>query len=86
MKEMLKGQLVWLFGGVFLAFILCFISKDMPNQTSAGWFVTVVGSVAAFVLQAWHHKKYATPKFNWLNVGIAVVVMIFAGIIRAFAE
>lgn len=86
MKEMLKGQLVWLFGGVFLAFILCFISKDMPNQTAAGWFVTVVGSVAAFVLQAWHHKKYATPKFNWLNVGIVVVVMIFAGIIRAFAE
>lgn len=86
MKEMLKGQLVWLFGGVFLAFILCFISKDMPNQTAAGWFVTVVGSIAAFVLQAWHHKKYATPKFNWLNVGVAVVVMIFAGIIRAFAN
>lgn len=86
MKNFLSGNLVWVFGAVFCAFILCFISKDMPNQTAAGWFVTVVGSVAAFVLQAWHHKKYATPKFNWLNVGIAVVVMIFAGIIRAFAE
>lgn len=85
MKEFLKGNLVWIFGGIFLAFILCFISKDMPNATAAGWFVTVTGSAAAMVLQAWYQKKYEV-KYNWFNVGLAVVIFVFAGVIRALAE
>jgi hypothetical protein len=41
LENFLKGHLVWLFGSIFAAFILCFISKDMPNATAAGWFVTI---------------------------------------------
>lgn len=86
MKEMLKGNLVWIFGGIFLAFILCFVSKDMPNATAAGWFVTVTGSLAAYCLQAWYHNEYKTERFDWFNFGLAFVVFVFAGVIRAFAE
>lgn len=85
MKEMLKGNLVWIFGGIFLAFILCFVSRNMPNATAAGWFVTVTGSAAAMVLQAWYQKKYEV-KYNWFNVVLAVVIFVFAGVIRALAE
>lgn len=84
MKEMLKGNLVWIFGGIFLAFILCFVSKDMSNATAAGWFVTVTGSAAAMVLQAWYHKTYDTAKYDWFNVCMAIIMFIFAGIARAF--
>ena len=80
---MLKGNLVWIFGGIFLAFILCFVSRNMPNATAAGWFVTVTGSAAAMVLQAWYQKKYEM-KYNWFNVGLAIIMFIFAGIARAF--
>lgn len=82
---MLKGNLVWIFGGIFLAFILMFITRQMPNATAAGWFVTVTGSAAAMVLQAWYQKEYEV-KYNWFNVGLAVVIFVFAGVIRAFAE
>lgn len=82
---MLKGNLVWIFGGIFLAFILMFITRQMPNATAAGWFVTVTGSAAAMVLQAWYQKKYEV-KYNWFNVGLAVVIFVFAGVIRALAE
>lgn len=82
---MLKGSLVWIFGGIFLAFILCFVSRNMPNATAAGWFVMVTGSAAAMVLQAWYQKKYEV-KYNWFNVGLAVVIFVFAGVIRALAE
>ena len=86
MKEMLKGNLVWIFGGIFLAFILCFVSKDMPNATAAGWFVTMTGSAAAMVLQAWYQKKYELERYDWFHVGLAVVIFVFAGVIRALAE
>lgn len=86
MKEMLKGNLVWVFGAVFCAFILCFVSKDMPNATAAGWFVTVTGSAAAMVLQAWYQKKYELERYDWFHVGLAVVIFVFAGVIRALAE
>lgn len=85
MKNFLKGNLVWVFGAVFCAFILMFITRQMPNATAAGWFVTVTGSAAAMVLQAWYQKKYEV-KYNWFNVGLAVVIFVFAGVIRALAE
>lgn len=86
MKNFLSGNLVWVFGAVFCAFILCFISKDMPNATAAGWFVTVTGSLSAYCLQEWYHNEYKTERFDWFNFGLAFVVFVFAGVIRAFAE
>lgn len=85
-ENFLKGHLVWLFGAIFIAFILCFITKDMPNETAAGWFVTMFGTIGAGILQAWHHKEFKTDKYDWFNVGIAAIIFIFAGLIRTFAE
>lgn len=86
LNNFLRGHLVWLFGSIFAAFILCFISKDMPNETAAGWFVWGIGSLAAYCLQAWYHNEYKTDRFDWFNFGLAFVVFVFAGVIRAFAE
>lgn len=84
LENFLKGHLVWLFGSIFAAFILCFISKDMPNETAAGWFIAVMGSACAIILQGWYHKEYATAKYDWFNVCMAIIMFIFAGIARAF--
>lgn len=86
MEGILKGHLVWVFGAIFMAFILCFMTRNMTNETAAGWFVTVFGCLFAGVLQGWHHAKYETESYDWFNVGLASVIFIFAGVIRAFAE
>jgi len=86
MENMLKGHFVWLFGAIFAAVILMFITRNAPSALNAGWFIGVFGSICAFVLQAWHHNKYKTTYFDLLNVGIAVFVFVVAGVIRAFVE
>lgn len=86
LEGFLNGHIVWLFGSIFMAFILCFISKDMPNNIAAGWFVAVFGTSTAVILQAWYHKEYDTDMYDWFHVGMASIVFIFAGIIRCFVE
>lgn len=83
-ENFLKGHLVWLFGAIFIAFILCFITKDMPNTTAAGWFIAVFGTAGAGILQAWYHKEYNTDIYDWFNVGISAIIFILAAIARVF--
>ena len=84
LKGFLKGHMVWTFGALILGFIMCFLTKDMPNETAAGWFIAVMGSACAIILQGWYHKEYATAKYDWFNVCLAIIMFIFAGIARAF--
>ncbi len=86
MKNFLKGHYVWLFMAIFFAAILMFFSRNMPNPTNAGWFIGVTGGLSAYILQAWHHSKYKTTCFDWLNVGIAIFVFVVAALIRSFCD
>lgn len=84
-RGFLSGSLVWTFGAIFFAFILCFLCKDMPNEVVAGWVVAVAGSACAAALQGWYSQEFE-KKYNWFHVGLATVIFIFAGLIRTLAE
>lgn len=85
MKNFLKGHFVWLFGAIFFAVILLFLTKD-SNPQFAAWTTFIVGSCSACGLQYWYHKKYETARFDLLNVGVAIFIFVVFSTIRSFME
>ena len=82
LKGFLKGHLVWMFLSIFIGVILCFITKDIPNDTAASFLIFIVGSLGAYILQEWYRKEFNTT-FDFMNFGIAEFFFIITSLGRS---